>query len=225
MNIYGDDGNVLTVVRRLEQYGYEPVLHQYNPGDAFPDEVDIILGGGGQDSGQDKIQKDLHALSPKLHTLADEDTPMLMICGLYQLFGHFFETIGGERIEGIGLLDITTYGKEERLIGNIHTSSDQFGDLIGYENHSGQTYLGKRATPLATVILGAGNNTEDSHEGARYRNVIGSYMHGSMLPKNPAVADFLITQAIKKRYGETLSVTLDDSLAYHAREIALKRPR
>lgn len=225
MNIYGDTGNLLVLTRRLERYGYQPIVTTYNPGDAFPDEVDIIIGGGGQDSGQSKIQDDLLRIGPRLHELADADTPMLMICGLYQLFGHFFETAEGVRIPGIGIFDLTTYGKQERLTGNIHTTSKLFGDIVGYENHSGQTFLGAHATPLATVVLGAGNNTEDSDEGALYRHVIGSYLHGSLLPKNPAIADYLIQQAVAKKYGETIRQSLDDSLADQARAVALKRPR
>lgn len=225
MNIYGDTGNTLTLTRRLAQYGYTPVLHSYNPGDAFPDETDIIVGGGGQDSGQDKIQEDLRTIATRLHDLAREDTPMLMICGLYQLFGHFFETREGLRIEGIGLLDVKTYGLDERLIGNIITHSDEFGDIVGYENHSGQTFLGDNTTPLATVRLGAGNNSKDGNEGARHRNVIGSYLHGSLLPKNPAIADFLIKKAVEKKYGSFSDTVLDDSLTDKARAAAMKRPR
>lgn len=225
MNIYGDFGNALVIQRRLERYGYEPVLHTYDPGDTFPSDVDIIIGGGGQDSGQDKIQDDLLAISDKLHALADNGTPMLMICGLYQLLGHYFQTASGEKIKGIGILDVKTYGKSERLIGNIVAKSSEFGDIIGYENHSGQTFLGEGVTPLAEVTLGAGNNTEDSTEGARYKNVIGSYLHGSLLPKNPKVADFLIEQAVVKKYGEFTPTALDDSFADKARHIALKRPR
>lgn len=225
MNIYGDTGNLLVLTRRLERYGYQPIVTAYNPADAFPDEVDIVTGGGGQDSGQSKIQDDLLRIGPRLHELADADTPMLMICGLYQLFGHFFETAEGVRIPGIGIFDLTTYGKQERLTGNIHTTSKLFGDIVGYENHSGQTFLGDSVTPLASVVLGAGNNTEDGHEGAIYRYTIGSYLHGSLLPKNPAIADYLITQAVAKRYGDTLDALLDDHLAQQARAVALKRPR
>lgn len=225
MNIYGDTGNVLAVTRHIEWYGYTPILHSYNPGDAFPEEVDIVLGGGGQDSGQDKIQEDLRRIAPRLRDLTESDTPMLMICGLYQLFGHFFETKDGARIDGIGILDVETFGREERLIGNIITHSEEFGDIVGYENHSGQTYLGPKATPLAQVQLGAGNNSEDSYEGARYRNVIGSYLHGALLPKNPLITDFLIRNAAINRYGELAAMPIDDRLAERARAQAMKRPR
>jgi len=225
MNIYGDYGNVLTLQRRLEWYGYTPQVIEYNRGDKFPDNVDIIIGGGGQDSGQNKIQADLLTIGPKLRELADKGTPMLVICGLYQLFGNFFKTNSGETIEGIGLFNIETYGKSERLIGNIITHCEQFGDIVGYENHSGQTFLGHKVAALGIVRLGAGNNTTDISEGARYKNVIGSYIHGSLLPKNPQIADFLIRQAVINKYGKFNSKPIDDSLTQLARDFALKRPR
>lgn len=225
MNIYGDNGNVLAIKRRLEWYGYKPVVKTYNPGDHWPRRIDIIIGGGGQDSGQTKIQTDLLTIGPKLHRLAEADTPMLAICGLYQMFGKFFKTADGMTIEGIGLLDVETYGKSERLIGNIHTFSPHFGDIIGYENHSGQTFLGKNVEPLGQVRLGAGNNTEDATEGALWHNVIGSYLHGSLLPKNPAIADFLIQKAIEKRYGHFVPLPFDDPYTAPSRAHAFKRPR
>lgn len=225
MNIYGDNGNVLTVMRRLQWYGYDPVVHHYNAGDSFPKEADIIIGGGGQDSGQGRITNDLQKIAPRIRQLAEKGTPMLVICGLYQLFGHFFETHEGVRIPGIGIFDMETHGKEERLTGNCITHSDEFGDIVGYENHSGQTFLGDDVKPLATVRLGAGNNLEDGHEGARYHHVIGSYLHGSLLPKNPLIADYLIRHAVINRYGTFAAMPIDDRLAERARQQAMKRPR
>jgi CobQ-like glutamine amidotransferase family enzyme len=148
MNIYGDWGNVLTLKRRLEWHGYAVNVLSYNPGDAFPKNTDLILGGGGQDSGQDVIQKDLLQIGPYLCKLADDGVPMLMICGMYQLFGKFFKTQDGHLIKGIGLLNIETHAGPERLIGNIVTESAEFGKIIGYENHSGQTFLSHGVTPL-----------------------------------------------------------------------------
>jgi CobQ-like glutamine amidotransferase family enzyme len=225
MNIYGDRGNVLCLQRRLEWYGYTPQVIEYNQGDKFPDDVDIIVGGGGQDSGQNKIKNDLLSIGSHLCELADDDTPMLVICGLYQLFGKFFKTADGEIIEGIGLFDVETYAKSERLIGNTITYSEQFGDIIGYENHSGQTFLGQNVHALGRVRLGAGNNTVDVSEGAMYKNVIGSYLHGSLLPKNPAIADFLIRKAVVKKYGKFTKNKIGDNFAELARKAALKRPR
>jgi lipid II isoglutaminyl synthase (glutamine-hydrolysing) len=225
MNIYGDWGNVLTLIRRLEWHGYTPILTEYNPGDNLPKDIDIIIGGGGQDSGQSVIQEDLLAIGPALKQLAQNGTPMLVICGLYQLFGNFFKTLDGTVIKGIGIFDLETHGGHERLIGNIVTKSPEFGEIIGYENHSGQTYLGKGVVPLGVVQKGAGNNGHDPSEGIRYRNIIGSYMHGSLLPKNPAIADFLIEKAVTRKYGEFVPTVVDDRFAQKARESASKRPR
>lgn len=225
MNIYGDHGNLLVLQRRLEWYGYQPKVITYNLGDSLPTDVDIVIGGGGQDSGQEKIRADLLKIGPQLKKWADDDVPMLVVCGLYQLFGKFFKTSNEKNLEGIGILDIETFGTNERLIGNIVTNSEEFGDIIGYENHSGQTYLGKTATPFAKTIKGAGNNAADGHEGARYRNVIGTYLHGSILPKNPKVADFLIHTAVTIRYGEFSTDLIDDLFVGLARDIAKDRPR
>ena len=231
MNIYGDTGNLLVLTRRLEWHGYTPRVIYYNVGDRLPaatvaTKPDIILGGGGQDSGQIAIHKDLLAVGDRLRQWADEGTPMLMVCGLYQLFGHSFKTLDGTFLEGIGILDVKTIGTTERLIGNIVTHSPDFGNIIGYENHSGQTYLGKSAQPFATVVKGAGNNTSEGHEGARYKHVIGTYLHGSLLPKNPAVADYLIETAVTNRYGSFDETNIiDDSFAKAAREAAQNRPR
>jgi len=225
MNIYGDWGNTLTLKRRLQWHGYQPILHEYNPGDILPANIDVIVGGGGQDSGQDKIQDDLLKIGSKLRQLAEDGMPMLMICGLYQLFGKFFKAQDGHIIEGIGLLDIETHAGPERLIGNIITKSNDFGEIIGYENHSGQTFLGKDVQPFGRVFRGAGNNGQDDTEGARVHNVIGTYMHGSLLPKNPAVADFLIEKAVSRKYGEFIPTVIDDTFAQKARALAIKRPR
>lgn len=225
MNIYGDWGNTLSLSRRARAHGFEVEIIDYNPGDTFPSDTDIIVGGGGQDSGQGIIQEDLLALGPQLTQLAEDGTPMLLICGLYQLFGKEFRTIGGETLRGIGIFDAVTVGGEERLIGNIVQESDEFGTIIGYENHSGLTTLGGSTKPLATVTKGQGNNTQDGTEGARVHNVIGTYLHGSLLPKNPRISDFLIEQAALKKYGEFSPAEIDDSLVEKARASAAERPR
>lgn len=225
MNIYGDQGNVQVLVRRLEWYGYVPQVISYNVGDKLPAKADIIIGGGGQDSGQEKIHADLLKIGPTLQQWADNGTPTLVVCGLYQLFGHSFRTLNNVVLEGIGILDVETFGTNERLIGNIVTTSEAFGEIIGYENHSGQTFLGENVKPFATVVRGAGNNSKDGHEGALYKNVIGTYLHGSILPKNPAVADFLIKTAVKRKFNAFSHDLIDDMFADLAREIARNRPR
>ena len=225
MNIYGDWGNVLTLQRRAQWHGYDVELLEYNPGDAFPENIDILIGGGGQDSGQTVIQDDLQKIAPRLKSLAENGTPMLVICGLYQLFGKFFKTKDGVTIPGVGIFDSETHGGPERLIGNIVTESAEFGQIVGYENHSGLTYLSSGAQPLGKVIRGAGNNSQDETEGARVHNVIGSYLHGSLLPKNPRIADWLIEQAATRKYGDFTPTVIDDRFADKARVVAMKRPR
>ncbi len=225
MNIYGDYGNILVLRQRLAWRGYGAEILEHSTGDAFPSDIDLVVGGGGQDSGQLVIQDDLQSIAPTLRHLADDGTPMLVICGMYQLFGSVFRTHDGLDIPGIGVLDLQTQGGSERLIGNVVATSDEFGEIHGYENHSGQTFLGDGVTPLGTVVKGVGNNTDDQHEGARYRNVVASYLHGSLLPKNPAIADFLLRTAALRRFGSFDDDGLDDSLADLARTQTRARPR
>jgi CobQ-like glutamine amidotransferase family enzyme len=225
MNIYGDWGNTLTLKRRLERYGYAVRLTDHDPGDPFPADADLLVGGGGQDSGQFRVQEDLQRIAPELRAMAADGVPMLAICGLFQLFGHEFRTGDGQTLPGIGILDLTTAAGPTRLIGNIVLESPEFGVVVGYENHSGLTRLGPGTAPLGTVVKGAGNNGEDGTEGARVHNVVASYLHGSMLPKNPAVADHLIRAAVERRFGAFDAAPLDDTLAERAREVAQARPR
>ncbi len=225
MNIYGDWGNALVLAQRLRWHGYTPELLEYNVGDDFPAGVDLLVGGGGQDSGQLVIQADLLSRTATLRDLAEDDTPMLVICGLYQLFGRFFKTRTGSVIQGIGVLDVETHGTDERLIGNVTVSSAEFGDILGYENHSGQTTLGPGVRALGSTAKGTGNNSSDGQEGARYRNIVASYLHGSLLPKNPALADFLISTAVERKYGSFQPGEPDDRYAALARTHAARRPR
>jgi CobQ-like glutamine amidotransferase family enzyme len=224
MNIYGDWGNVLTIIRRAQWHGYETELVQHHPGKPFPRDVDIIIGGGGQDSGQSVVKDDLLRIADDIKALADDNVPMLMICGLYQLFGRYFKTASGEKIPGIGLFNMETHAGDTRMIGNIVTKTP-FGELIGYENHSGVTVLDDDQPALGEVVKGAGNNLTDKTEGAIYKCVFGSYLHGSLLPKNPHFADALIEAAAFRKYGGFEPAIIDDTFAQKARVYARKRPR
>ena len=228
MNIYGDWGNTLVLIRRAQWVGYDVELTSYDPGEELPGEVDLVVGGGGQDSGQERIKDDLVARGPELVAWAADGVPMLAICGLYQLFGHRFLTGTGDQIPGISLMDAHTVAGDTRLIGNIVLDTEDFGAVVGYENHSGLTTLGSGARPFGTVRMGDGNNGKDSTEGGRVHHVIGTYLHGSLLPKNPRVADWLLARAVEHGGGTWEPEPLTDPVeewAERARRVALSRPR
>lgn len=228
MNLYGDWGNTLVLKKRLEWRGFSVEIIDHNPGDVTDFSTgDIFVGGGGQDAGQLAIQDDLLSRGEELKTLANDGVPMLLICGMYQLFGRQFVTNDGSIIRGIGVLPVETTAGEERLIGNITLESERFGTIVGYENHSGQTFLDDTVQPLGKVVRGAGNNTTDGTEGVQFNNVIATYLHGSLLPKNPTIADFLIAKALKRRGISTddLKPLEVDALAQTAQQVAAERPR
>lgn len=225
MNLYGDHGNVLTLKKRCQWRNINVEIINYEAGQTFPSHPDIIFGGGGQDSGQIKIIDDLQKIAPKLKALIDAGTPTLTICGLYQLFGHFFRTQNDDRLPGIGIFDIETVAGPQRLIGNTIIKSSKFGQIVGYENHSGLTTLKSNAKPFGTVVLGAGNNGKDQTEGAIYKNAIGTYLHGPLLPKNPKIADYFIKVALERKYAPQILPKLDDKLTQKAHEYAAKLER
>jgi CobQ-like glutamine amidotransferase family enzyme len=223
MSIYGDLGNTRCLASRLRWHGYEPMIHQHHPGHDFPIDAHLILGGGGQDSGQARVEDDLAHNAEVLRALASGGTPMLMICGMYQLFGKAFITVEGERLPGIGILDVTTQGNAKRMVGPVVLET-AFGDVVGYENHSGSTQLGPGQEPFGTVQVGMGNNGNDGTEGAVKGNVFGSYLHGPVLPANPGLADALIKLAVERALGEPfLPGRLDDELADQARTRQVRR--
>ena len=224
MNIYGDTGNVLVLARRLEWRGIEVRLKQFGVGQAVPSDIDILVAGGGQDKGQLDVAADLHDKKHDLMVMAADGVTMLLVCGTYQLFGHRFVTGANDEIKGIGIFDMETFAAQGRMIGNINIKTD-FGELVGYENHSGETYLGKKDTPLGTVLSGSGNNGVDFTEGAIHNNVFGTYLHGPVLPKNPTLADELLTRALSRKYGEITLEPLNDKLEHQAQESAFKRSR
>jgi CobQ-like glutamine amidotransferase family enzyme len=223
MSIYGDLGNTRTLAARLRWHGYVPVVHQHHPGGRFPDEAHVVVGGGGQDSGQVRVEDDLAQIGDRLRALADSGVPMLMICGMYQLFGNAFITVDGQRLPGLGILDVTTQGNAKRMIGPVVLSTE-FGDVVGYENHSGSTTLGAGQAAFGTVRAGLGNNGADGTEGARTGNVVGSYLHGPILPANPRLADGLVAIAAELATGRPFEpADLDDTIADQARNRQVRR--
>ena len=223
MSIYGDLGNTRAMVVRLRRHGYAPVLHEHHPGAAFPQEAHLVLGGGGQDSGQARVEEDLARIADRLRALVAVGTPMLMICGMYQLFGNDFITVEGKRLPGLGILDVTTQGNPTRMIGPVVIDTE-FGDVVGYENHSGATRLARGQAPFGTVRAGFGNNGEDKTEGARVANTFGSYLHGPILPSNPRFADALVGYAAQLATGCPFEPEpLDDHVADEARARQVRR--
>jgi CobQ-like glutamine amidotransferase family enzyme len=225
MNIYGDLGNIITLRRRLEWRGYAVQVREVEIGKRFDfSEVDLVFGGGGQDSGQLVMGQDLLERGEELRQMAGDGIPMLAICGTYQLFGRGFTTLEGQELPGINVFGASTLGSTVRMIGNIAVRSP-FGDLVGFENHSGQTVLENGQQSLGQVTKGFGNNQKSGLEGAISRNAIGTYMHGPLLPKNPALADHLIKVALERRYGKVELEPLDDSLSQVAARVAKSRPQ
>lgn len=225
MNIYGDTGNRMVIEKRLKWRDIPYEVHLVSVGSEIPSNADIIIGGGGQDASQGVVAQDLESKKVILERLAKDGCVMLMVCGMYQLFGKNFITSDGQEIKGIGILPIETVAKSGRLIGNIHADISGAGEVVGYENHSGRTYIEENADPLARVLLGSGNNDDSGFEGCRKLNVFGTYMHGPVLSKNPIFADYLIKLALERRGIRQELTALDDSLIDLAHDLALKRPR
>jgi CobQ-like glutamine amidotransferase family enzyme len=224
MNIYGDRGNVMVLRNRLAWRGFDVAVTEVGPGDAFdPTAVDVIFGGGGQDAGQAVVAADLQARRTAMLEARDAGVVLLAICGTYQLLGHRFVTADGDELPGIGLFDLETRAGDGRLIGNVVVESD-FGRLVGFENHGGRTYLAPGQEALGRVLKGAGNNGESGEEGARTHNAFGTYLHGPVLPKNPALADALLARALA-RHGVDELAPLDDRVELAAAATASARPR
>jgi CobQ-like glutamine amidotransferase family enzyme len=229
MNIYGDRGNVMCLRHRCEARGIGFELTELSLGDRLdPAAYDLIFAGGAQDREQRGVVDDLLATKAEaLREAVESDVAVLAVCGAYQLFGRYYREASGAELPGAGIFDLHTEHPGEsarRLIGNIVAewdSPDGPRTIVGFENHGGRTRLGAGARPLARVRHGYGNNGEDGGEGAVYRNAIGTYVHGSLLPKNPALADHLIRLALRRRHGDVELAAIDDRAELRAHEAAL----
>ena len=233
MNIYGDRGNIITLVKRCEWRGIKAQVKYLNPGfsDSELKSCDLLLMGGAQDRQQTIVNKDLQRIKKTLSEKIEDGTPGLYVCGGFQFLGKYYKEADGTMIDGLGIFDLYTENPGEnvtRLIGNIAIEANSIWSvargqstsyalpatrsLVGFENHGGRTYLGKKIEPFGKVTRGFGNNGIDQTEGARYKNSFGTYMHGPILPKNPHFADYLIKLALKV---DELS-ELDDALEWQA---------
>ncbi|MDQ6898869.1 MAG: glutamine amidotransferase [Candidatus Dormibacteraeota bacterium] len=218
MNIYGDRGNIQTLVQRARWRGFDARVLELGKGVSEGIEaVDVFFFGGGQDKEQELVYDDLlETKAIQLASAMQRGAAFLAVCGGYQLLGHYYQTAQGERLPGIGLLDIRTVAGDKRCIGDVVIESDaelglQPSTLVGFENHSGRTYLGDGVRPLGRVRRGNGNNGEDSSEGAVSGNIFGTYLHGSLLPKNPHLTDLILSRALQRGLDP-----LDDTLELRA---------
>lgn len=229
MNIYGDRGNVLALARRARWRGIEPEIREIGIGEAISDEIDLFFFGGGQDQEQVTVSADLQGeKGVALNAAVEDGAALLAVCGGYQLLGHEYRPHDGAPLLGTGLFDVVTEAGSERFIGNVVVDTP-FGELVGFENHSGLTHLGASATPLGKVRVGRGNNGRDGTEGVLHKHAAGCYLHGALLPKNPAFADWLLDAGLRHRYRDGSGaaavslVPLDDAIEHAAHRSAVER--
>jgi CobQ-like glutamine amidotransferase family enzyme len=231
LNMYGDRGNILTLLRRCEWRGIELRVLPLELGDELdPAAYDLLFIGGGQDKEQEEVARDLREVKAAgLRAAIERDMPVLTVCGGYQLLQRYYRPAEGPELEGIGIFDAWTIhrGKKvPRCIGNVAITWGE-STLVGFENHGGRTYLGPAAKPLGRVLVGHGNNSEDHAEGCVCRNTYGTYLHGSLLPKNPHLADHLLGLAMARSHGAEAAAAfghpLDDGTEWQAHETMLRR--
>ena len=236
MSTYGDRGNILVLQKRCEWRGItaEIVEIDQTTTEEQIETIDLLFGGGAQDREQEIVMKDLQKKKQAITNVIEANIPSLFVCGAPQLIGKYYEPAEGKRIEGLGIFDMYTKHPgpaQDRLIGNVvakinaeFLTSHLPSSIVGFENHGGRTYLGKTAKPFAKVIKGNGNNGKDGTEGVIYKNAIGTYLHGPLLPKNPQIADWLIAKALEVKYKKAITLLeLDDSLEEKAREAIYKK--
>lgn len=212
LNLYGDRGNVQCLLKRCEWRGIDAEVISFEQDDKVDfSNLDIVLLGGGSDREQLLVCDKLKEIQPEFKEYVENNGVVIAICGGYQLLGKYYKT-ENETIEGLNLLDIYTENGNGRLIGNIVLKSKLFEmPIVGFENHGGRTFINTHE-PLGKVLCGIGNEEQSGYEGVRYKNVIGTYLHGPLLPKNPELADWLIAHALEKKYGEIVELSpLEDS--------------
>ncbi|MCR5593225.1 MAG: glutamine amidotransferase [Saccharofermentans sp.] len=225
LNLYGDRGNVLALMRRAQLRGIEVEVKRISIGDELKSgDIDIGFIGGGQDSEQNIMADDMRIKKgPVIKQMIEDGVVFLTVCGGYQMLGQYYEEHDGKRIECLGAMPHYTKGEKERFINDTVYEIEIGGKKVtvaGFENHSGRTYLGEGEEPFMKVIKGHGNNGEDGLEGVRYKNTFGTYSHGSLLPKNPAITDMLLELALKRKYGADYELS---ELATETEDLARKQ--
>lgn len=225
LNLYGDRGNIIAMKRRLEWRGIKVNVTEINVGDPLSwEDYDIFFIGGGQDFEQGVLLKDINSgKGDAIKSAIEAGKVFLVICGGYQLLGKYYETWDGQHMEFLGALDLYTKGAKERMIGNYMFETESGTTVVAFENHSGRTYLGEGIKPLGKVLYGNGNNGQDGTEGVHYKNVYGTYGHGSLLPKNPALCDELLQTAVSLKYPGAVLEKLPDTFETEANRYMAER--
>ena len=226
LNVYGDVGNVLILKHRASLRGIDVNIVNSSLNDTLDkDNIDIIFFGGGQDYEQSIVSNDLNTIKKDdIKEYIEDGKVFLAICGGYQLLGKYYTAPNGEKINGLGILNIYTEGGDTRFIGNTEIYNESFDETyVGFENHSGRTYINNH-TPIVKCIHSYGNNDQDGYEGCIYKNTFGSYFHGSFLSKNPEFADRLLLLALQNKYGTDVKLDLlDDELELKAKSVIKER--
>lgn len=225
LNLYGDRGNIISLKKRAEWRGIDVEVKEYKLADEIDFEnIDILFIGGGSDREQLLVCQRLKEIKKDFKNYVENNGVVTAICGGYQLLGKYYK-MKEETVEGLEILDIYTESGEGRLIGNVVIETE-FLDrpIVGFENHGGRTYI-ENHNPLGKVVYGNGNNDNDKAEGVLYKNVIGTYLHGPLFPKNPHLCDYIIKKALQNKYGEVELEELDDSVEFAANDYIVNRFR
>ncbi|MGG5254777.1 type 1 glutamine amidotransferase [Neobacillus sp. SM06] len=208
LNLYGDRGNIICLKKRCEWRGITLEVKEINdPADVDRDGCDLFMIGGGSDREQSIATARLESIVSEIKAWIEDGVSGLTICGGYQFLGEYYEMKNGEKLKGMGILPFYTKSGEDRFMSNLLVDSKPFGHIIGFENHGGKTYHG--LPTLGKVINGYGNNGQSGEEGLHYNNLIGTYLHGPVLSKNPKIADYLIGKALERKTGKTLEPLYD----------------
>ena len=224
LNLYGDRGNIRCMQERLGWRGIETVVKFFASGESVDfSGLDIVFLGGGSDREQELVCRALRGVKRDFRAWVDDGGVTLAVCGGYQMLGSYYRT-SRRTIEGLEILDISTEWEPGRLTGNIVLKSPlSTAPVVGFENHGGRTNIGNH-TPFGTIVLGHGNDGRSGREGVLYKNVIGTYLHGPLLPKNPQICDFLIGQALERKFGKRVGIAaLPDELEHKANRFMVRR--
>lgn len=225
MNLYGDRGNIMAMKRRLEWRGIRANVTEVNVNDPLNwQDYDIFFIGGGQEFEQKALQDDIHSgKGDAIKAAIEAGKVFLTVCGGYQLLAKDYVNAEGKRFELVGAIDMRVKGAKDRLVGNYMFQLANGNKVVAFENHSSRTFLGKSVKPLGKVLVGKGNNGQDGTEGVRYKNVFGTYGHGSLLPKNPALCDQLLKIAVDAKYPGLELRPLEDKFEKAAHRYMVER--